>query len=180
MALKSTVYRVELNVADVDRHYYADHTLTIARHPSETDERMMVRLLVFALYADPALVFGKGLSDADDADLWQRDLTGAIERWIEVGQPDERRIAKACGRAGEVVVCAYGPTARTWWQQNAAKLARFANLRVLALAPEASRALAGFARRTMHVQATITDGEVLVSSVDGSLGVGPETLQAPR
>jgi uncharacterized protein YaeQ len=180
MALKSTVYRVELNIADVDRHYYADHTLTIARHPSETDERMMVRLLVFALHADPALGFGKGLSDADEPDLWQRDLTGAIERWIEVGQPDERRIAKACGRAGEVVVCSYGPTARIWWQQNAAKLARFSNLRVLALAPEAGRALARLARRTMRVQATITDGEIHISSDDGSLGMAPEILQAPR
>ena len=98
MALKSTIYKAELQIADMDRHYYADHALTIARHPSETDERMMVRVAAFALFAQERLEFCKGLSDTDEPDLWQKDLTGAIETWIEVGQPDERRIAKASGR----------------------------------------------------------------------------------
>jgi uncharacterized protein YaeQ len=103
MALKSTIYKAELQIADMDRHYYADHALTIARHPSETDERMMVRVAAFALFAQERLEFCKGLSDTDEPDLWQKDLTGAIETWIEVGQPDERRIAKASGRSNEVV-----------------------------------------------------------------------------
>ena len=118
MALKSIIYKAQLQVADMDRHYYAEHALNIACHPSETLQRMMTRILVFALNAHEQLEFGKGLSDADEPDLWQKDLTGAIERWIEVGQPDERRVLKACGRAGQVLVYAYGNSADIWWKQK--------------------------------------------------------------
>lgn len=103
MALKSTIHKAELQIADMDRGYYAEHSVTIAEHPSETDERMMVRLLAFAHGASDRLAFGKGISDTDEPDLWEGDLTGAIERWIEVGLPDERRLLKAAGRAREVV-----------------------------------------------------------------------------
>ncbi len=127
MALKSTIFRAELSVADIDRGYYRDHMLTIAQHPSETDERMMVRLLAFALHADDALEFGRGLSTEDEPDLWQRDLTGAIERWIDVGLPDEREVRKACGRAREVRVMAYGGRAVELWWQAARGQARYAN-----------------------------------------------------
>jgi uncharacterized protein YaeQ len=106
MALKSTIFKVELSVADIDRGYYRDHSLTLARHPSETDERMMVRLLAFALHADPALEFGRGLSAEDEPDLVRRDLTGASEQWIEVGLPDEPEVRKACGRSRAVSVMA--------------------------------------------------------------------------
>ena len=115
MALKATVFKADIQVADMDRHHYADYSLTLARHPSETDERMMVRLLAFALFADPALAFGKGLCVDDEPDLWQKDLTGAIERWIDVGQPDDKWVRKACGRAREVVVLAYGRALEVWW-----------------------------------------------------------------
>src|SRR3982750_3888876 len=108
MALKSTILKAELCIADVDRGYYHDHTLTIARHPSETEERVMVRLLAFALHASDALTFGRGLSTEDEPDLWQHDLTGTIESWIDVGLPDERVVRKACGRARDVYVLAYG------------------------------------------------------------------------
>ena len=129
MALKATIFKAELQIADMDRNYYHDHALTIARHPSETDERMMVRLLAFALNADEALVFGKGLSTDDEADLWRKDLTGAIELWIDVGQPDERRIRRACGRARRVIVYSYGGYgAAIWWNQVGGELARTKNL----------------------------------------------------
>jgi uncharacterized protein YaeQ len=108
MALKATIFKAELSVADIDRGVYRDHALTIARHPSETDERMMVRLLAFALHADERLEFGRGLSAEDEPDLSRRDLTGTLEQWIEVGLPDEREVRKACGRAREVFVYAYG------------------------------------------------------------------------
>ena len=99
MALKATIYKVELAVADMDRNYYGDHGFTIARHPSETDERMMTRVLAFALHADDALAFGRGLSTSDEPDLWRKDLTGAIELWIEVGLPEVKRLRRAAGRA---------------------------------------------------------------------------------
>lgn len=180
MALKSTIFKAELQLADLDRNYYQTHTLTIARHPSETDERMMVRVLAFALFADPALAFGKGLSAEDEPDLWRKDLTGAIELWIEVGQPEEKRIRRACGRARQVVVLTYGGrVADMWWQQNKSALQRQDRLTVINLAAEESRALASLAARGMQLQCTLQDGEVWLV-VDGeSTRIAPETRLAP-
>src|SRR5881392_1299699 len=150
MALKATIFKAELSIADIDRGYYADHSLTVARHPSETDERMMVRLLAFALHAAERLEFGRGLSTEDEPDLWQRDLTGAIERWIDVGLPAESDVRKACGRARDVSVIAYGGRAvALWWDGVRDRLLRQPRLTVHEVPLEASRALAQLARRTM-------------------------------
>ncbi len=169
MALKATIFKADLQIADMDRHYYGDHALTIARHPSETDERMMMRLLAFALHAHEALVFGKGLSTDDEPDLWQKDLTGAIDLWIEVGQPDDKRLLKACGRSAQVVVYSYGGASNVWWGQAAAKVERAKNLRVLNLAPSTSLALAKLAQRTMQLQCTIQDGQIWFSGGDNTV-----------
>jgi uncharacterized protein YaeQ len=175
MALKSTIFKAELAIADMDRHYYRDHALTLARHPSETDERLMVRLLAFALLAEERLEFGKGLSDTDEPDLWQKDLTGAVETWVEVGLPDERRIVRAAGRANRVVVVAYGGnSANLWWKGVENKLTRLSNLTVLNLSVEASRALAELAQRSMRLQVAIQEGHVLVTSEQGTVDLQPE------
>jgi uncharacterized protein YaeQ len=179
VALKSTIFKATLQVADMDRHYYADHALTIARHPSETDERMMIRCLAFALHASDALAFGKGLSDVDDPDLWQRDLTGAIELWIEVGQPDERAILKACGRAERVFVYAYSQSAMLWWKSVAEKLERARNLTVRVVPAAAAAQLAGLAERTMDLQCTIHEGEVWIRNEDDAIRIDVETLMEP-
>jgi len=177
MAIKSTIFKAALQIADMDRHYYADHALTLARHPSETDERMMVRLLAFALYAGDALIFGKGISGNDEPDLWQKDLTGAIERWIEVGLPDEREIRKAGGRANQVVVISYGRAADIWWNQNRGKLQRLNNLTVLNLPSDVTQALAALATRTMQLQFTLQEGQVMATSDAGMIEVEPKVLQ---
>jgi uncharacterized protein YaeQ len=135
MALKATIYKADLQIADMDRNYYAEHGLTIARHPSETDERVMIRVLAFALHASEALAFTKGLFDTDEPDLWQKDLTGAIDTWIEVGQPDEKRLLKACGRAEHVVVYCYSATSHIWWKGIANKVERARNLTVINIPP---------------------------------------------
>lgn len=177
MALKATIFKAEVQVSDLDRHHYETHALTLARHPSETDERMMVRLLAFCLFADERLAFCKGLSDDDEPDLWQHALSGEIERWIEVGQPDPRRIRKACGRAAEVIVLTYGGRAADiWWQQNAEALARLRNLRVLDVAADQAAALAGLAERNMALQCTVDGGMAWISSARGSV----EIALAPR
>lgn len=163
MALKATVFKAQVQISDLDRHYYETHALTLARHPSETDERMMVRLLAFCLFADPRLSFTKGLSSDEEPDLWQHSLSGEIERWIELGQPDERRIRRACGRAREVVVVNYGGRAsELWWQQNGASLRRLRNLRVWDIDAESVRALAGLAERSMDLQCTIDAAQVWI------------------
>ncbi len=169
MAIKSVIYKATLQVADMDRHYYADHSLNIACHPSETLQRMMVRILVFALNAHEQLEFAKGISDADEPDIWQKDLTGAIEQWIEVGQPDERRIMKACGRSGEVKIYAYGSSTDVWWKQIASKLTRAKNLAVMKIEPETAEALERLCERTMHLQVTIQDGEIWMRSASDAV-----------
>lgn len=180
MALKSTVYRIQLQLADMDRHVYGDHSLTLARHPSENDERLMVRVLAFALYAEEGLAFANGLAEPDEADLWKRDLTGAIDLWIDVGLPDERLIRKAAGRARRVVVLAYGRTAEAWWQQNRGALERLDKLEVRLLAPEESQALAELAARGMQVQCTIQDGQVWMGDGERSVSLEPRTLKTVR
>ena len=179
MALKATVFKANLQIADMDRHYYHDHGLTIARHPSETDERMMLRVLAFALNADEALAFGKGLSTDDEPALWQKDLTGAIDLWIDVGMPDEKDIRKACGRAARVIIYSYGGrSAELWWEQNRGKLERIKNLAVINLPVAATQALATLAQRTMHLQCTIQDGEVWLADDADRIEVNPVTLKS--
>ena len=178
MALKATIFKAELTVSDLDRGHFATHTLTIARHPSETDERMMVRLLAFALNADERLAFGRGLSSEGEADLVLTDLTGAIDLWIDVGLPDEREIRKACGRAARVAVYTYGTGAELWWRQNAAALERLPNLAVTEIPVEATRALAGRAARTMKLHCTIQDGHVWLADAGESLAVEPRVRKA--
>ncbi len=164
MALKSTIFKAELQIADMSRGYYHDHSLTIARHPSENDERMMARLLAFALHADEALVFGDSIGNEDEPSLWQRDLTGAIRVWIDVGQPDEKRIRKACGRAGRVFIYTYGGHGvDAWWDQTRQNLERFGNLTVTALPAPALSALAGMAKRGMKLQFTIQEQQIWVT-----------------
>ena len=178
MALKATIFRVELSVANIDRGYYADHSLTIARHPSETEERMMVRVLAFALHAAPGLEFGRGLSSEDEPDLWQRDLTGVIERWIEVGLPDEREVRKACGRAREVDVLAYGArVVDLWWEDARKTLERQDRLEVSELPPEAARALADMAERSMRLQITIHHDHIAITDHKSSIGTELRVLK---
>ena len=174
MALRSTVYRCDLSIADVDRGVYADHALTIARHPSETDERMMVRVMAWALNADDALAFGAGLSDPDEPDLVCRDLTGAISLWIFVGLPEEKLVRRACGRAAQVRIYAYGgQRAELWWAQNGSVLSRCANLSVWSLPPSQTAELAKLADRGMKLGVTVQDGATLVAGQGGSLTLEP-------
>ena len=178
MALKATIFKAELQITDTDRDYYHSHTLTLARHPSETDQRMMLRLLAFMLYASDSLQLTKGLSTDDEPELWQKSLSGEIELWIELGQPDERRIRKACGRSQQVVVITYGGrTADIWWQQQADKLVGIDNLTVWNIAEAESIALANLAERTMQLQATLESGQVWLSTSDQMLEITPQLLQ---
>ena len=174
MALKATIFKVELSIADLDRNVFADFSLTLARHPSENDARMMVRLLAFMKYAHERLEFGKGLSTDEEADLWQRDLTGAIELWIYVGQLDERWLRKACGRAARVVVFTHGDrVADVWWEQNRARLEKLTNLTLYRVSADDTQALASMVGRSMALQCMIQDGEMLITGAGNSLRVEP-------
>ncbi|MFZ5561260.1 MAG: YaeQ family protein [Pseudomonadota bacterium] len=181
MAQNATIFKADLGISDMDRHYYASHSLTLARHPSETDERMMVRLLAFVLYASDSLAFGKGISSDDEPDLWQKDLTGAVERWIEVGQPEEKRLRRACGVSRDVIVLPYsGNGAELWWEQNRRAIAKLDKVSVINIPGETAAALGAMARRSMQLQATVQDGEVWLTDNEHSLQVTLQTLKAPR
>jgi uncharacterized protein YaeQ len=184
MALKSTIYKATVQIADMDRALYATHSLTLARHPSETDERLMARLLAFALQVpaddhDGALVFARGLSNTDEPDLWQLSLDGQLRHWIEVGQPaDERRLAKACGRADRVTLYCYSSSAAIWWAGMQGKVARLANLSVWQLPAEQSQALAALAERSMQLQVTVQEGQLWVGDASRSVELHPVALKS--
>ena len=180
MALKATVVKAELQISDLDRHHYATYPLTLAQHPSETDQRLMVRLIAFALFASDRLEFGKGLSAEDEPDLWRRDYTGEIEQWIDLGQPDESRIRKACGRARQVVVVTYGGrTADMWWDKQSAALSRLDNLTVIDIAPESVEALAAMIERSMRLNVLIQDGEFQLMGDTDTVMLRSVTRMAP-
>ncbi len=182
MALKSTIFKATVAVADIDHGYYADHALTLARHPSETDERMMVRLAALAFHAhelqtvcngDGTLAFGAGLSDPDDPDVSLKDFTGATRRWIEVGQPDETAITKACRKSERMAVYAFHHAAEVWWRGIETKLTRLENLSVYRIPSEASQALAAIAQRSMQLQATIQEGVLMLGDAQRHVDVEP-------
>ncbi|MDA3933423.1 MAG: YaeQ family protein [Gammaproteobacteria bacterium] len=177
MALKATIFKATLNIADMDRHYYADHQLTLAQHPSENDERMMIRLLAFALNAREGLEFTKGLSTDDEPELWQKSLSDEIELWIELGLPDESRLRKACNRSRQVILYAYGGRAvPLWLEKHQNKLSRFRNLTIIELPAESTETLAGLAERNMNYQVTIQDGEVSFSNEGALASITPDTI----
>ena len=181
MALKATIYKANLQIADMDRQVYGDHSLTLALHPSETEERLLVRLLAYALNV-PAndergtLQFARGLSDSDEPDLWQRDLTDQLVHWIEVGQPDDRRLSRACAKAERVTLYCYGSASHIWWQGIASKLTRLRNLAVWQLPADEAQALAALAQRSMQWQVTVQDAHVWVSDGTRAVELKPQAL----
>ena len=174
MAPNATVYKAELQVSDMDRNYYASHNLTLAQHPSETDTRLMARLIAFALFADERLEFGRGLSNDEDPDLWRRDYVGDIEQWIDLGQPEESRIRKASGRAQQAVVVTYnGNASEIWWKKTGEALARHKNLTVIDLDSEALDAAVHLLQRGMRFTAMIQDGELQLMSDTANVTMRP-------
>ena len=182
MALKSTVFRANLQIADIDNSYYADHALTLARHPSETDERMMVRLVAMALQAhklqsvcagDGTLAFGAGLSDPEEPDVWLRDFTGRTRLWIEVGQPEDKPLVKACGKADQVVLYCFSHAAEVWWRGIENKITRPRNLSVFRIPSAASLGLQALAQRSMQLQATVQDGALMLADAKHTVELEP-------
>jgi uncharacterized protein YaeQ len=176
MALKATIYKAEIIISDMDRGYYHTHSLTLAQHPSETPERLMLRLVVFALHANEQLCFTRGLSAVDEPELWQKSPTGEIELWIDLGEPEERRLRQACGRSRQVMLYTYGRGSVVWWQSMQTKLTRLKNLSVLRIAPTTLTELSKFHHRNMQLQATVQDNQLWLSSGDQCVLVEAERL----
>jgi len=179
MAQNATIYKIELSVSDMDRHYYETHKLTVAKHPSETDERLMVRIVAFALNAHEHLEMTKGLSTDDEPDIWQKSLSGELDVWVALGLPSEKVMRQSCGKAGKVVVYPYGGrTADMWWDKIKNSTTRFDNLQVVNFSEVDTDALAKLASRAMKLQINIQDGDVMVSVEDSVVYVTPVTWKS--
>ena len=174
MAQKATIYKVELSVSDMDRNYYETHNLTVAKHPSETDERLMLRIIAFALNAHEKLEFSKGISTDDEPDIWQKSLSGELELWVALGLPSEKIIRQSCGKANEVIIYCYGGrTAEIWWEKIKNSTTRFNNLQVMSFAEKDTSELAKQASRSMKLHVSIQDGDVMVSIDESIVYVTP-------
>ena len=175
MAQNATIYKVELSVSDMDRHYYETHKLTIAKHPSETDERLMVRIVAFALNAHEHLEMTKGISTDDEPDIWQKSLSGDLDVWVSLGLPSEKVIRQSCSKAAKVLVYPYGGrAAEIWWDKIKNSTTRFENLEVMNFSEKDTSALATLLSRAMKVQINIQDSEVMVSVGDSIVNIAPQ------
>lgn len=162
MALSATINKVSLSVADMARHYYHQHELVMAMHPSENDLRFLIRVIAFALNAHEHLVFTKGLATDDEPEVWQKSLSDDIELWIDFGQVDEKRIRRACGRAQQVIVYTYQDRkSKTWWERSRQNLARHENLRVFHIEAEGADVMVS---RNMQLQCNIDEDSISVSN----------------
>lgn len=171
MALKPTIYKVNLSLSDMDRHVYGDFQLTVAQHPSENDARMMARLLAFFLNAHEDLAFTRGLSSVDEPELWLKSLDGQILKWIEVGQPEPARLKKACTLADEVRVYSFGKSAATWWNLNQDAISVNKALTVSQFPWESVETLVGLIKRTMNLTVSITENILYISNEDSTVEV---------
>ncbi|MGF1687932.1 YaeQ family protein [Photobacterium japonica] len=175
MAIKATIYKAQFNVADLDRHVYLDQSHTLACHPSETLQRLMLRLVMWGLNADEDLQFTKGLGEADEPALWTKSLTDEIDLWIDLGQPDEKRIKKAAHKAKKVIIATYGDNAAAiWWKQNKSKVTQFGNVSVVFFDDETLATLETMVERTMQLQLTIEGEQGWLSAGDKSCTLTPE------
>ncbi len=181
MALKATIHKASISFSDLDRNVYRDHEVTIARHPSETEERMLVRLLALVLNAPEnndhgTLELGKDLWEADEPALQQQDLTGLPVHWIELGQPDEKRLVRICRRVPKVTVYSFSTATPTWWSALAGKLSPIKNLTVWQIPSEQTEALGALVERTMELQVTLQEGTLTVDADDKSVELIPVRL----
>ena len=170
MALSATLHKVRLNISDLHRHYYQEHSLTVAQHPSETDTRLMVRLLAFIRHADDDLSFTKGLSTDDEPELWLKSDDGRILSWIELGEPSVKRIKQALSKAEQVMVYSYGGrSAELWWEKHKSELTSLPRLAIYHLSDPQPAALARLCQRSIDLFATVQESDVQLTDGENSL-----------
>lgn len=177
MALKATIFKADVSITDLDRNYFQEHNLTIARHPSENDERMMLRLLAFILNANENLEFTRGLSEDDEPDIWQKNYSGEIELWLELGTPSEQRVKKGCNQAQQMMIYAYDDNVfQEYWKKEGNKLSMRNNLQVVTIDADLAQQLSQITDRNMQIQVTIQDGVMYFTLGDTSLEITPKSL----
>lgn len=177
MAISATIFKVALSIADMDRHYYGEHLLTIARHPSESDKRMMLRIIAFAMSGNEQLTFTKGLSDVELPDIWQKNYSDVIEHWIELGQPSEQRIKKGCNQSQAMSIFSYHSNAfEQWWKKEQNALAARKNLSIITIPEDIGEQLADKVNRQMSIQCSIQDTQVWLNLDGESFELSPQKI----
>ena len=176
MALKPTIYKAQIELADSDRNCFESLSLTLARHPSETLQRMAVRLLAYCLNSNRGLEFTKGLSTADEPDLWLHSDSGEIDHWIEVGQPEEPRLRKACGRSALVSVYAFGKSTDTWWKLHGEAISALPHLQAWQFHWDEVEIAAAMLDRTMQLSVSIVGGIIYLDNGRASTTLEPRLL----
>lgn len=141
MAKGSRIYKVKLFISDIDRNCYEQLELTVAQHPSESDERLLARLLAFGLEYESGLAFGGGVSSTDQAPIWLRNDYEEVQHWIEIGQPDPDRLAKLNKRQPRLTLYTYGANAHRWWHQHSPNLSKLQRLKAVQLDYDALQTL---------------------------------------
>lgn len=172
MALPSTIYKATIQLADIDRGIYETLQATVARHPSETEERLVARLLAYVLFFDPELAFTKGISAVDEPDLWLKGPDDRVLLWVEVGIPESDRIMKASRHTEQVALVACGKTFANWEQQHLPKLMGISNLTLIHFDQSFINRLTAKLDRSINWEVTINDGNMY-------LNVGDETFETP-
>jgi len=171
MALPSTIYRVNIQLSDVDRGIYESLQATVARHPSETEERLVARLLAYTLFFDPELAFTRGVSAGDEPDLWLKGPDNRVQLWVEVGLPEAERLIKASRHAARVAAIVCGKALPVWEQQHLPKLGGVPNLTILRFDHSFIIDLAARLDRSITWSVTITDNNLYIN-------VGDDTFES--
>ena len=184
MALKAIIHKAQIQLSDMDRNVYCDHSVTIARHPSETDERLVVRLLALALNApastdETPLELAKDMWEPDEPSLWQKDATGRVTHWIDLGQPDKKRLLRTSARVERLSVYTFHSNALAWWKDLENRVTRLRNLTVWQIPSQQSQGLAALVQRTMALQVMVQDGSVWVGDDTRSIELTLRRLRGP-
>lgn len=179
MALQATPYKIEMNLTDMDRHVYETLRFTVARHPSETEERLAVRLIAYALFYKEHLSFGRGLSDVDEPALWEKSLDDRVLHWIEVGQPDSERMTWCSRRTERFSLVAYG-NLRVWQTKELDPVRSLKNINVVGIEQGALEALAQDLPRSLNWSLMISEGELFITDERGQHEVPLQWLIGER
>ncbi len=177
MAKSASIHRASVNLSNVDRNHYAQFSTTLARHPSETAERMVGRLIAYALSYEEGMTFGRGVSHVEEADVWVKTPDDRVSLWVEVGLPDPERLVKASRHSERVVLYAFGPTLRRWVDQNMDRLQQLENLSVYGLDFDFIKTLAQLTERNMDWVLTLMEGRIFLCTGDRTLEADLLNLQ---
>jgi uncharacterized protein YaeQ len=174
MARGASIHRAQIELSHVDRGVYETLQLTVARHPSETLDRMVMRILAFGLRYAEDLAFGRGVSATDEPDLWRREGDGRVIEWIDVGRPDAKRLIQASRKSTRCQLFVFGDRGRRWRKAQLETMKAPANLGVAYIDDGFVASLAATADRQIAWAMTVFESAIYLTTGDTSFETTPE------